>query len=195
MRTRLVFAQRVTYGKENPSSLPARNLLKYKLSEIENFQLTLMFKTMNAQTFRDPHRIIVHLQTVENSLKISLPNNVHLLSVFGKEISSLIPECKQVLKSACKLCRKLNQSTQRNLYEKNYDEFICAVEEIIIKQYPLWPITQKIVVIVKEIIKYSDGMMLQAMTRLCEQLQMCTCDHHTTMVTLPQIKSYTYQAI
>ena len=80
MRTRQVFAQRVTYGKENPSSLPARNLLKYKLSEIENFQLTLMFKTMNAHTFRDYHRIMVHLQTVENSLKISLPNNVHLLS-------------------------------------------------------------------------------------------------------------------
>ena len=55
----------------------------------------------------------------------------------------------------------------------------------------MWPVTQKTVVIVKEIIKYSDGMMLQTMTRLCEQLQMCTCDHgFTTMLTLPQIKLY-----
>ena len=64
------------------------NLLKYKLSEIENFWLQFMFKTMNADTFCDPHRIIADLQTVENSLKIPLPNNVHLLSMFGKELSS-----------------------------------------------------------------------------------------------------------
>ena len=176
-----------SYGIEHPSSFPAMDLLKYELSKIEGFSLPILFKRINGHTFCDPHAIIVQLQIVERVLKI--PNNILLLSMFGKEISSLIVDCKRVLKDASKFCRKLNQSTKRHLHEKSYDKFIQAIEEIIIKDYPLWPVTQKAVVIVKEIITYSGGMTLQHMTRICEFLQVWTRDHHFTITTtLPYIK-------
>ena len=180
-----------SYGVEHPFLLPAVDLLKYKLSELENVTLSYLFKRINAQIFCDPHIIIVILQIVE--LHLNAPYNKHLLLMFGKRVSSLIADydCIQMVKDASKICRKLNQSAQKNLYVGNYDNFIQAIEEILIEDYPLWLVTQKAVVIVKEIIRYSDGIMLQSMTRMYEQLQMCTHDHHIiATILLPEIKLY-----
>ena len=55
-----------------------------------------------------------------------------------------------MVKDTSKICRKLNQSAQRNLCEGNYDKFIEAIEEIFIEDYHMWPVTQKAVVIVKD---------------------------------------------
>ena len=187
IRIRQSFQQ--SYGVEHPSSLPAMDLLKYKLSEIKNSFLLHIFNRINAHTFCDPHMIIVQIQFVEQVLKG--PDNMHLLSMFGKEINSLIVECKQVFKNASKVCRKLNQSAKRNLHEGNYDKFIQAIEENLTKDYPLWPVTQKAVVMVKKIIAYSDGITLQHMTELYEQLQKWTYDYHViTLSALPQIKLF-----
>ena len=59
---------------------------------------------------------------------------------------------------------------------------LCVVEEIIREISFVACSTKDCCHCKKEIIKYSDGMMLQAMTRLCEQLQMWTCDHHLTTI-------------
>ena len=185
----LVLSFQQSYGVEHSSSQSAVDLLKYKLSEMENLTLPYIFKRINADTFCGPHTIIMRLQPLEQYLKTS--GNTLLLSMFGKKISSLVVDCKQTIKDVSKVCRKLNQSAQRNLHEGNYDKFVQAIEEILIEDYPLWPVTQKAVVIVKEITTYCDGITLQHMTRFYEELQLWTRDYHATFTSaVPQIKLY-----
>ena len=135
----------------------------------------------------DPHFVILTLQRIKDSLMTS-PYNVDLLSLLGEEINSLITKSKQILKDTHKLCRKLNQSVQRNLYDKSYDKLIQTVEEFI-KNYPLCNVAQKAVNMVKNTILYCDGRLLHYMMMECEHLQIRTYDYHEfTTLTLPHIK-------
>ena len=161
--------------------------LKYKLSQIENVVLPCYLKTINMYTVTDPHRVILSLQLIKDDLMTS-PYTINLLSLLGEDINSLITNCKGALKDAHKLCRKLNQSVQRNLYENKYDKLIQTVKEFI-KNYPLCDVAQKAVTMVKKIIPYCDGELLHYMMRKCESLQMMTPDYHDiTILLLPLIK-------
>ena len=182
---RLTFQQ--SYGVHDPSSLTAMDCLKYKLSEIENVVLPSYLKTINMYTATDPHRVILLLQQIKDALMTS-PYTMNLLSLLSEDINSLITNCKGALKDVHKLCRKLNQSVQRNLYENNYDKLIQSVEEFI-KNYPLGDVAQKAVTMVKKIIPYCDGELLHDMMRRCELLQIMTPDYHNiTTSLLPHIK-------
>ena len=182
---RLAFLQ--SYGVHDPSSLTAMDYLKYKLSEIENGLLPHYLKIINMHTVNDPHAVILRLQLIKDALMTS-PYSMNLLSLLGEDINSLIVGCKQTLKNAHKLCRKLNQSVQRNLYENNYDKLIQTVEEFI-KNYPLCNVAQKSVTMVKKIIPYCDGKLLHFMMMRCEEFQMMTSDYHNfTTSLLPHIK-------
>ena len=181
----LTFQQ--SYGVHDPSSLTAMDYLKYKLSQIENVWLPYEVKKINMHTVTEPHEIILSLQGIKDALMTS-PYTINLLSLLGEDINSLITNCKGTLKDAYKLCRKLNQSVQRNLYENNYDKLIQSVEEFI-KNYPLGDVAQKAVTIVKKIIPYCDGKLLHCMMMGCEYLQMMTPDYHNiTILLLPTIK-------
>ena len=180
----LTFQQ--SYGVHDPSSLTAMDYLKYKLSEIENVELPYYLKKVNMYTVIDPYVVIETLQWIKDALMTS-PYTINLLSLLGEEINSLITNSKQILKDAHKLCRKLNQSVQRNLYDKNYDKLIQTVEELI-KNYPLCNVAQQAVTMVKNIIPYCDGELLHYMMMKCELLQMMTHDyHHITALILPGI--------
>ena len=138
-------------------------------------------------TVNDPHNVILSLQEIKDALMTS-PYTINLLSLLGEDINSLITNCKGELKDAHKLCRKLNQSVQRNLYENNYDKLIQAVEEFI-KTYPLCDVAQKAVTMVKKIIPYCDGKLLHYIMMKCENLQRMTPDYHNiTTLVLPHIK-------
>ena len=181
----LTFQQ--SYGVHDPSSLTAMDYLKYRLSAIENVELPQHLKRINMFTVTDPHDVILILQVIKDALMTS-PYTINLLSLLGEEINSLITNSKQILKDAHKLCRKLNQSVQRNLYDKNYDKLIQTVEEFI-KNYPLCNVAQKAVTMVKKIIPYCDGELLHYMMMECEYLQMKTHDYHDiTTLLLPDIK-------
>ena len=183
----LTFKQ--SYGIHDPSSLTVMDYLKYKLSEIENSSLLVYLKSINMQTVTNPHDIIQTLKEINNVLMSSSYSN-NLLSLLCDEINSLITNCKQLLKDAHKICRKLNQSAERNLYERNYDKLIQTVEEFI-KNYPLCNVAQKAVTMVKKIIPYCDGELLQYMMMKCEYLQMYTPDYHMiTTIILSTIKLY-----
>ena len=184
---RLTFQQ--SYGVHDPSSLTAMDYLKYRLSEIENVVLPCYLKMINMCTVTDPHYVILELQRIKDVLMTS-PYTINLLSLLGEDINSLITNCKGTLKDAHKLCRKLNQSVQRNLYENNYDKLIQTVEEFI-KNYPLCDVAQKAVTMVKKIIPYCDGKLLHDMMMSCECLQIMTLDYHSiTTFVLPRIKFY-----
>ena len=176
-----------SYGVRDLSSLTAIDYLKYRLSVIENIALSVNLKTINMSTVNDPHYVILRLRNVKDALMTS-PYIMNLLSLLGEEINSLITNSEQLLKDAHKICRKLNQSVQRNLYEKNYDKIVQTVEEFI-KSYPLWNVTQKAVTMVKTIIPYCDGELLHYMMMMCEHLQMKTYEYHRiTILSLPCIK-------
>ena len=183
----LLLTFRQSYGVDDPSSLTAMDYLKYRLSEIENVVLPYKVKIINKFTVADPHSVILSLQDIKNVLMTS-PYTINLLSLLGEDINSLITNCKGTLNDAHKLCRKLNQSVQRNLYENNYDKLIQSVEEFI-KNYSLCDVAQKAVTMVKKIIPYCDGILLHYMIRECEGLQMMTSDYHLiTTSSLPHIK-------
>ena len=181
----LTFQQ--SYGVHDLSSLTAMDYLKYKLSQIENVELLYCLKTINMNTVTDPHYVILVLQEIKDVLMTS-PYTINLLSLLGEDINSLITKCKETLKDAHKLCRKLNQSVQRNLYENNYDKLIQTVEEFI-KNYPLGDIGHKAVTMVKKIIPYCDGELLHYVMRKYGYFQMMTPDYHDiTTLLLPTIK-------
>ena len=181
----LTFQQ--SYGVHDPLSLTAMDYLKYRLSVIENVELPHYLKTINMHTVIDPHIVILLLQQIKDALMTS-PYTINLQSLLGEEINSLITNSKQIINDAHKLCRKLNQSVQRNIYDKNYDKLIQTVEEFI-KNYPLCNVAQKAVTMVKKIIPYYDGELLHYMMMKCEDLQMKTHDYHDiTILTLPRIK-------
>ena len=188
----LILTFQQSYGVHDPSSLTAMDYLKYILSEIENVWLPYYLKRISMYTVTDPHAIILALQRIKDALMTS-PYIINLLSLLGEEINSLITNSKQILKDAHKLCRKLNQSVQRNHYDKNYDKLIQTVEEFI-KNYPLCNVAQKSVTMVKKIIPYCDGELLHYMMMKCEQLQMMIHDYHDiTTLLLPLIKLYIKQ--
>ena len=86
------------------------------------------------------------------------------------------------------MCRQLNKRGQRILFQKNYDELIETVEEFI-KNYSLYSVAQKAVIMVKTIIPYCDGELLNDMILGCEHLQMKTCDYNDiSILILPLIK-------
>ena len=181
---RLAFNQ--SYGAHNPSSLTVVDWLQYKLSTIENKLLPVNLKQINRFTAFDPHMAVLVLQTIKDFLMKS-PHTINLLSFLGKEIILLIDDCKQALKDANKLSRKLNQRVERNLFTQRYDDLIQTVEEFI-KNYPMCSIAQKAVTMVKEIIPYFNGELLHYMKIYYELLQMMTIDYHTiTVYTLPTI--------
>ena len=183
----LLLTFRQSYGVNDPSSLTAMDYLKYTLSVIENVELPLYLKTINMYTVNDPHVVILTLQRIKDALMTS-PYTINLLSLLGEEINLLIVNNKQILKDAHKLCRKLNQNVQRNLYDKNYDKLIQTVEEFI-KNYPLCNIAQEAVTMMKKIIPYCDGKLLHYMMIQCEYFQIKIHDYHNiTTLLLPLIK-------
>ena len=179
-----------SYGIRDPSSLTVVDYLKYKLSEIENKLLPIHLKMINTCTVTDPYIVITILQEIKDILMMS-PCTIDLLPSSGKEINSLITNCKEILNDAHKLSRKLNQRVQRNFYEKNYDELIQTVEEFI-KNYPLCSVAQKAVTMVKKIIPYCDGeLVLFYMMSECEHLHTMTCDYHDmTGLLLPILRLF-----
>ena len=185
----LILTFQQSYEVHDPSSLTAMDYLKYKLSEMENVVLPHNLKRINMYTVFDPHDVILILQQIKDVLMTS-PYTINLLSLLGEEINSLTTNSKQILKDVHKLCRKLNQSVQRNLYDKNYDKLIQTVEEFI-KNYPLCNVAQKAVTMVKKIIPCCDGELLHYMMMKCEHLQMMTHDYHEiTTSLLPLIKLF-----
>ena len=187
LHNELLLSFEQSYGVHNPFSLTPMDYLKYKLSEIENVWLPYYLKTINMNTVTDPHAGILTLQLIKETLMTS-PCTINLLSLIDEEINLLINDSEKMLKDTHKLCRKLNQSVQTNLYRKNYDKLIQSVEEFI-KNYTFCNVAQKAVTIVQKIIPYCEGELLDFMTMKCEEFQSKTPAYHNiATLILPYIK-------
>ena len=186
VRKGLISTFQQSYGVNDPSLLTAVDFLKYKLSEIENVALPHNLKLINLFTANEPHSVTFLLQRIKEAI-MSSPYTMNLLSSLVDQINSLQGKCKQILKNVNKLCRKLNQSVQRNLCEQKFDKIIQTVE--FIKNYPLCIVAQQAVTMVKRIIPYCNGKLLWYITMRCEELQIKTPDYHSfTTILLPTVK-------
>ena len=184
--TRLSKISLQSYGVDDYSSLTPANYIKYKLSEIENVVLPFYLKAISMYTISNPHGVMLSIQEIKSFL-MSSSYAINLLSV-GEEINSIIANCEQILKDAHKLCRKLNQNIQRNLYEKKYGKLIQTVEEFI-KNYPLCSVAQSAVTMVKNIMPYCGGELLHKMIIKYESFQAMTFGYHDiTTLTLPNVR-------
>ena len=187
--TELKSAFQQLYMAQNVSPPSAIGYLKYCLFQIENMKLPFVLKHINMYTVTDPFNVLLKLQQIKDAVMCS-PNSRNLLSLLSVNIDPIMINCKQVLKDAHKICRKLNQCVQRNLYEKNYDKLLQTIEEFI-KNYPLCNVVQKAITMIKKIIKYCDGELLDCVLAGYEQLQLLTVDNNSfTMLILPLIKMY-----
>ena len=175
-----------SYGINNISSLTRVDYLKYTLSLIENAALPYFFKTIIMHTFTSPHAFTKVLKDLQPSMK----SKYVLLPISDKikafnEASLLIADSECIGKNIHKLYRKLNQ---RNLFEKNYDKLIQNVENFI-KDYPLCDLAQKVANLMKKIIPYCEGELLQFMQKMNEFFEIQTHDYNgLTTLTLPYIK-------
>ena len=174
------------YG--DPSTLKPVDYLKFELSVIEGFKIPFTFKIIYMRSLIEPHFIILALQEI-NDLMAS-PDTKDLLSLLAEEMISLKADCEHAVKDTHKLCRKLNQSVQRNLHYEGYDKLIQTVEEFV-KNYPLFNMAQKSVTMVNKIMPYCEGELLHIMMKKCQLLQKMTRDYHDiTIAELPRIKYY-----
>ena len=182
---KLVFEE--SYGVNNLLSLSAKDFLKYKLSEIENFIIPGYIRRINIQTLSDPYKMSLILQALQEILTI-LPLSLNLVGISFEELNSLKTECKRTSRNTHMLCRKLNQSVQRILYRRNYDKLILALQEFM-RIYPLFNIVQKIISIIKKIIPYCEGELMGFVNKLSESLHILSpYYHHISSSTIPLVK-------
>ena len=178
-----------SYGVHDLSSLNAKEFLKYELSHLETIELPECIRMVNIRTITDPHDMTMRLQSMQRVL-VNLPFTVNLIGICFEELTSLIAECKRTSRSTHMLCRKLNQSVQRILYERNYDKLIPTLQEFM-KIYPLFNVAQKAVIIVKKIIPYCEGELLGVMNKSSEKLHILTPEYHIICtLTIPICKRH-----
>ena len=163
------------HGVSDESSLSHEDYLKYVINQIENAILPYFIKSISMYTASDPHKITQHFPLI-----------VKQLPKLEMEITALFTECERILKKEIPdLCRKFNQTAQRNLFEKNYDELIKTVEDFI-KNYPLCDVAQRAVTILNELIQNCND---QLLLLFFKRLQLNTRDnHYFTTLSLPLIK-------
>ena len=175
-----------SFGTSTTSSLSSSDYLKYKLSAID-YALSIKIKMINMMTIADPHYTIEILYHIQSAI-ITSQNIMTFFPALNDDIKSLISDCHKVIKTAHSLSRTLNQNVQRCLTQRNYQNLIQTIETYNNK-YPLALIAQKAVTMVKKIIPYCDGELLNYIMNRYEWLHTMIPDYHRiTLMLLPYVK-------
>ena len=169
-------------GVHTKKPLTPKSYLEFQFNEIKRYALPCQLKFINMHTITNPHMIKLTLERMQSCIN-TFPYMIkrHLLSSCGEEINLRIAECKDILKNAHKMCRKLNQNIQNHIFiNENFDKLIESVEEFF-KYYPLGDVAQKAVDMTKKIIpycQYFEDETLQIMTLWCEDMHTMTTEYH-----------------
>ena len=178
--------QTLTQRVRNAAFSSKKDFLECTLYELQNFALPHNLKMINMHIITNPHMIKLTLQRIKECIMNSY-YIMHLLSLVEKDIELLIEDCKEVLRNAYKICRILNQDTQKCLHNKNYDELIPKIEKVF-ENYCLGNIAQEAVTMAKQIIPHCDGEEQYYMTLWYEDMYTMTTEYHA-------IKTYTLPII
>ena len=154
---------------------------------MESITLPSSLKNINTYTIYDPDITILRLQRMQNVL-MAAPSITTFFPTLKEEIEKLISDCHKMLKGSHRLTRKLNQNVQQCLTQRNYHNLIQTIE-MYMNDYPISAVAQQAVTMVKKLILYCDGMLLDFTMMEFERLQLFTAEyHHITSVILPGIK-------
>jgi len=166
-----------------------RDYLEYQLSAIENLGILYLIKKINMMTVYDPHTTILLLQRTQEAL-MTLPHIITFFPSLNDDIKSLTSECHKILNDAHKLSRKLNQNVQRCLTQRNYHGLIQTIETYNLNN-PIGVVAQQGATMVKKVLPYCDGDLLDYILKNCELLQLKTHQYHyITQKMIPEIKLY-----
>jgi len=177
-----------SYGLQDELLLPIVELLEYKKVVKEFCIIPTFIKIINMKTVIEPHQLMLTLKPMQK-IASKMPEIVMFLPLIGKQISSLVDECNNILKDAHKMSRRLNKDVQKYLTQKSYLDLIKTIEDYI-NNYPILEVAKKAVAILQTILPYCEGDLLHLVTTAYDNMQMKTIDYHQfTLVTLPGIKS------
>jgi len=165
-------------------SLSPDGYLKEKISEIQNLMLPIYIRQICMSAITDPLITISRLQIIQKALICS-----DIIS-FHDEINLLIGNCQKSLKQVHILSRTLTQNVQKCLTQMNYDKLPQIIETYMSK-YSIAMIAQQAVIMMKKLIPYCDGRLLECIKNSCEWMQLTTVHYHMiTLRILPTIKLY-----
>jgi len=174
-----------SYGVQDLASLSPAEFLQYRLFEIEHDLFPHYLKQINMLTLLDSYTIMIPLEHTQNTI-IAASHNI--TTSLNEQINILIGECHKIIMNVHKLSRKLNQKVQNYFTQREYSNLVQYVENYM-SGYPVGLVAKQAVSIVKKIMPYCDGELLNFITHQCEVLQMKTPDYHyITLIVVPNIK-------
>jgi len=173
------------YEVKDLASLSPSEYLQYRLCLIEHHLLPVYLKQINSRLLKDSYKIIWSLKPFQGAPSSQFiafyPSSV-------EQINTLINKCQKIINNAHIMSRTLHQKLQSYLAQKQYSNLIQTVE-CYINEYPVGLVAQQAVSIVKKIMPYFDGEVLERIASYCDSLQMITPDYHyITNNTIPTIK-------
>jgi len=163
-----------SYGVKNIKSLSQVEFLKYTQSKIEHDLMPYYIMEIDSRRIFDLHFIISEMSKVQFCLEFK-PDTHHLLPSFAEQYDMIKEECYKMLKNLHKINRKLSQTIQRHLADKNYHKLMQGIEENCFI-HPSGLTAQKCVEIIKNIIQYCDPEQAQTIAKCCLYLQKITSD-------------------
>ncbi|XP_065894609.1 uncharacterized protein [Dysidea avara] len=164
--------------------------LKCKMIEIEYYILPYCVQYTTMLTIHDPHHIMCVLQWFCMAMMASSYIEF-FFPTLNAETNSLINNCQKAIKNAHKLSRTLTQSVQRCLSEGRYCSIPQTVQQYINK-YPTGSIALQAITMIKKVIPYCGGQLLDFIVNLIKQLQTLTPEYHRIpLMVLPRVRLLT----
>ena len=193
----MILSVQRSYGTQDVSSLPAVDYLKYRLGIIEHIVLPFHLKQINTFLIYEPHYLSGIIQHIQGDLVIlhcpkngiiAPPNIQALLKSVSEQIKSLVNDCQRILYNAQKISRRLRQSYEKFLTQKDYSSLIQVIEQHNLTN-SIASVAQNAVTVVKQVISICDGELQYSITERCEKIQTMTSEYNPLILNiLPHIK-------
>ena len=169
-------------------SAPPREFLKERATELESCYLPMDFRMINMQAIIFPHFAALTLQFIEMGILHSQDTSITMLfPSLLTQISSLVNECRSILRNSHNISREISHKIQESLHEKNYDHIIKIVEDFC-RNYPLHLLAKKAVELIQAVIPSCSGKLKLFIKSQCEQLIMMTAPYsYLTLQSLSRI--------
>ena len=175
------------YAVSDPST--PSGFLEFRQNVIENFLILYYIKQINMLVITEPNAIIGIMQKIQ---QLTISTNIAMfLPTLRGQIDSVISNCRKTLKHAHKISRRLKQSVERCLAQKNYHLLIQTIENYNCSN-SVGVIAQQAAAITRKITPCINMAFIQQIVNWqCEQLQIMTPDYSfIALLTLPHIKFY-----
>jgi len=178
-------------------SLNDQDFLKHWHNLMEYGIIPYRLKQMNVWAIFDPHKAIHWLlEPMFKALQTIGLTNFSLnaiMSSFSSQVTTLIEDCRRIVRDTCRSRKTLYQLAMKHLVEKNYDGLLQELEDYC-KHYPMGAVAEKGVKLINEVMPYcqlqGDYMLNSCFKNWLEGLQLLTVAYHfNTLLLFPLVKT------